>query len=109
MQNGCLEVVNVDGMAGDVDAEVVGFAEGEAWLDAAAGEPAGESVWVMIAAPAWPVIEVALDERGASELTPPDDQGIIEQAALFEVSDEAGGWLIGVAALGVEFGGQAVM
>ena len=34
-----LEVVDVDGVLGDVVAEVVGLAVGDAGLDAAAGEP----------------------------------------------------------------------
>ena len=38
VEDGGLEVVDVDLVLGDVEAEVVGFAVGDAGLDAAAGE-----------------------------------------------------------------------
>ena len=63
----------------------------------------------MIATPAGAVIDVALDEGGATELSAPDDEGVVEQAALFQIHDERGARLVGISALGVEFGGQRVV
>ena len=74
-----------------VEAELVGLAEGDARLDAAAGQPHGEGVGVMVAA-----VVAALDHRRAAELAAPDDQRVVEQAALLEVLDQRGAGLVGV-------------
>src|SRR5262249_40231272 len=42
----------------------------------------------------------------AAELAAPDDERIVEQAALLEVADESGGGLVDVAALAADLGGQ---
>jgi len=109
VEDGGLEVVHVDGVTDDVHAEVIGFSEGEAGSDAASGHPDCEGVRVMIASPAGAVVEVSLDEGGSPEFTAPDDEGIVEQAASFEVEDEGSGGLVRVAALAVEFGGDRVV
>ena len=79
--------------------EVVGLAEGEAALHAAAGHPDGEDVGVMVSAERFLVVDVALAERSAAELAAPDDQRVVEQAALLQVFDQRGARLVGVAAL----------
>ena len=56
-------------------AEVIGAAVGVAAFDAAAGHPDAEAVGIVIAAVA------ALREGRAAELTGPDDERGIEQAA----------------------------
>jgi hypothetical protein len=38
-------------------------------------------------------------EHGAAELAAPDDEGVVEEAALLEIGDERRGWLIGAATL----------
>ena len=81
----------------DLEAEFVAFAQGDARFDAAAGEPHAEGVGMVIAA-----VVAALDHRRAAELAAPDDQGVVEQAALFEVFHQRGGGLIGVAAVLLE-------
>ena len=45
-----VQIVDVDAVFDDVEAEVVGSAEREARLDAAAGHPIGEGVGMMVAA-----------------------------------------------------------
>ena len=101
--------VDAVGGIGEVVAEFIGFAPGHAWFHASAGHEDGEAARVVIAA----VIVLgqgALRVGGASEFPAPDDQGIIEQAALFEVGDEGGAGLVGVAALSaVCFWQSAVM
>ena len=109
MERGGLEIVDVDGVGEDIDAEVIGFAVGDAWFDAPAGHPRGVSVGVMVPAPAFAVVEFALDERGATEFAAPDDESILEETEALEILDEGGAGLIGIAALGVEFGGQGIM
>ena len=56
----------------DVEAEFVAFADGDAGLDAAAGQPHGEGVGVMVAA-----IAAALHHRRAAEFAAPDDQRVV--------------------------------
>src|SRR5262245_1934915 len=67
VEEGGVEVVDVGGViaVGGFVAEVVGGAEGEAGLDAAAAEPVGEAVGVVVAAFA------ALRARHAAELGGP--------------------------------------
>ncbi len=44
--------------------------------------------------------ETALAVDGAAELAAPDDEGVIEHAALLEIADEGGAGLVNVLALG---------
>ena len=69
-------------------------AEGDARLDAAAGQPHREGVGMMVAA-----VVAALDHRRAAELAAPDDERVVEQAALLQVLDERRAGLVGVAAV----------
>ena len=71
-----------------VEAKLVGGAVDDAALDAAAGHPDGEAVGVMIAAVG------ALGTRCAAELGGPDDDRVVEQAALFQIVQQAGDWLV---------------
>ena len=93
-----VEVVDVDGVLDDVVAEVVGLAVDDAGLDAAAGQPDGEAAAVVIAAVVVVAVR-ALAVDGAAELAAPDDQRVVEQAALLQVLDQGGGGLVGVLAL----------
>src|ERR1700683_2528665 len=74
-----------------VNAELVGRAMHRAPLDAAPREPDAESFRMMIAAIA------PCGVRRAAELAGPEDERLVEQAALLEVLDETGDRLIGVA------------
>ena len=94
VQDGGVEVVDVDGVFGDVVAEVVGLAVGQAALDPAAGHPHREVAGMVVAA----VVvggEGALAVDGATELAAPDDQGVVEHAEAFEILDEGGAGLVG--------------
>lgn len=108
VEDGGVEVVDADGVFGDVVGVVVGFADGLAGLDAAAGEPHGEAAGVVVTTEAGGG-EAALAVNGASEFAAPDDERVIEKASLFEVGDEGSGSLIGFfATLGELFGETAV-
>ena len=96
-----VEVVDVDGILDDVVAEVVRLADDVAALDAGAGHPEAEAARVMVAA------VVVLGERalridGAAELAAPDDERVVEQAALFQIGEQRGGGLVGVVALALD-------
>src|SRR5258706_6202173 len=103
-----VEVVDVDRVASDVEAVIVGLAEVLSAANAAAGQPHREAAAVMVAAVVlWR--ELALAIHRAAELAAPDDQRLVEQAALLEVSDQRGTRLIDVAALQTQVRRQIVM
>src|SRR5207253_1390871 len=88
VQDGGLQVMDVDRVIDDVEAEVVGGTVGESALDAAAGQPHGEGLRVVVAAEATVEGRVRLDHRRPAELAAPDDQRFVEQPPLFQVQDE---------------------
>jgi hypothetical protein len=104
VKDGGVEVVHVDGIFGDVEAEVVGGAVGEAFFDAAAGHPDGEGTVVVIAA-----VVGALRHGGAAEFAAPDDESVFEKAALLEVGDERGAGFIGFLAIAGEAAFEVAM
>ena len=79
MKHRGVQVVDVDHVLDGVVAELVGLAVGDAGLDAAAGQPDGKALDVMVAA-------VALVHRRAAELAAPDHQRVVQQAALLQVA-----------------------
>ena len=81
-----LKIMNVDGIIDGIHAEGVAGTVGDAGLHAAAGHPCGERIGVMIAAPLLAVFEIALQERGAAEFAAPDNERVLVQAALLEIT-----------------------
>ena len=77
VEDGGLEIADIDGVLGDGVAEVVGGAVVEAGLHAAAGHPDGEAVGVVVAAEEFRAV-ARLVHRGATELSTPDDECLIE-------------------------------
>src|SRR5262249_30961677 len=103
-----VEIVDVDGITDDVVAVIVGFAVADAGLDAAAGKPHAEAAAVVVAA----MIgggELALAVYGPAELPAPEDQGIVQEAALLEVLDQGGRGLIDILALAADLPGQVAV
>ena len=74
VQDRGVQVVDVDGVFGDLVAVFVGAAVAEAALDSAAGEEAGETTAVVVAAARSQVLP-----RGAAKLGAADDQRVVEQ------------------------------
>ena len=72
--------MGVDDVFDGVIAGLVGVAIGGAAANASAGEPKGEAFDMVVAS-------VALGHGGASEFAAPDDEGVVEHAALLEVFD----------------------
>lgn len=103
-----IQVMHVDAVADDVVAVVVGFAVDVALFDTGSGEEEAVAAWVMIATVVG-LGERALRVDGAAEFAAPDDEGVIEQAALLEVFDQSGGGLVGVTALAFDGVGQAAV
>ena len=78
------EVAAVDLAFGDLGAEVVGFADDGAGVDAGTGEGDRPGFAPVVAA-----VEV-VDVRGAAEFREDDDERVFEQSALGEVIDQGG-------------------
>src|SRR5438034_277146 len=89
VQHRCLQVVNVDGVLRDVVAEIVGRAVGDAGFHTAPGHPYGEAARMMVA-PGFDGVPLALAGDTASEFASPDDERVVEKAALLEILDERG-------------------
>ena len=81
VQNGGVEIVDVDGILYRPVAEFVRLAIGHPAANPATRHPHGEAADVVV--PSRP-----LGHRRASEFTAPDDEGVVEHAALFEIQDE---------------------
>src|SRR5205809_79005 len=84
VEHGGVQVVDVDRIRNDVVGKIVGLSVADARLDAAARQPEGEAARVMVAA----IVvggEGALAIDGAAKLAAPDDEGIVQKAALFQV------------------------
>src|SRR5215203_1902129 len=93
VQQGSLQIVNMDWVLHDVVAEIIRLAVRLAGLDAASRHPRRKAARMMIAA----VIvfgEPALTVHRTPKFTAPDHQRVIEHSALFQIADERGRRLI---------------
>ena len=77
-----MQVVDVHGILNRVVAQFIRRAKDEPGFDPAAAEPDAEAGIVMIATVA------ALAHRGSAEFAGPNDQRLVQHAALFEVRDQ---------------------
>jgi hypothetical protein len=73
VQNGGVEIVNMNTIPDHVEAQIVGLSHHQAGFDAAAGQPHGEGIRVVIAA-----VIAPLNHRGAAEFPAPDHQSVFE-------------------------------
>ncbi len=105
MQDGRMQVLDVERLLDGGAAELVGFAHGDAALDAAAGEPHGEAVCIVVAAGALGV----LGGRLPAELAAPDNQRRVQQATLFQVFEQAGDRFVGLAGVQVMVADQVAV
>ena len=88
-----VQVLDVEPVLDRGAAQLVGLAHACAALDAAAGQPHGEAVSVVVAAGALGILGSWL----AAELAAPDDQRLVKQAAPLQVLDQAGDRLVDMA------------
>ena len=108
VENRRVEVVYMHAILDDIVTEVVGLAVGRALVDAGAGHQYREAARMVVAA------VVGLRERAlrvgcAAEFAAPDDERIVEQAALLKVGKQAGRGLVGIFALALNGIGQAAV
>src|SRR5205809_509613 len=84
---------NVSTRAGSLVRRPFGFAQQDAGLDAAARHPRGKAARMMVAA----IVggrEPALAVHRSSEFPAPNDERLVQHAALFQVLNQGGGCLI---------------
>lgn len=94
VQNGGLQVVNVNGLFGDIETEVIGASVYVSSANAASGEPDTERLRMMVASVGLlPATDFA--HGSATEFAGHDDKCFIEQTALVEVVYEGGHASIG--------------
>ena len=87
VEQGGVEVMDVDGIGDGGEAEIVRCADGGAGADTAAREPDGVSIDEVV--PSRRLL-AAFGHRGAAELASPDDEGLVEEPAAFEVGTQGG-------------------
>ena len=87
VQDGGVDIVDLSGVIAieGFVAPFVGVSAGDATADSTATQPVGEDIRVMVTAGG------PLSGGHASEFCCPEDDGVIQQSALFEIFDERGG------------------
>ncbi|MEY3459406.1 MAG: hypothetical protein RL215_2563 [Planctomycetota bacterium] len=79
VEEGGMEIMDMDAIMDGAEPEFVRFAPGHSTANTAPGEPCGEAIVVVIASGA------IFGGGGASKFTSPEDERVFEQSALFEV------------------------
>ena len=88
VQDGGVEVMDVNFVFGDGRPDIIGHAVSQAAFDPRARQPGGVASAVMAAAFG------AVDAGGSAKLGRPDDERVIEHAALLQVGQQAGDGLV---------------
>jgi hypothetical protein len=104
MENGSVEVVDVDFVFDGVEAEFVGFPVVDAAFDAAASHPHREGVGVVVAS-----VVAALDHWSATEFAAENDESVFQHPALLQVFDECAAGLVNVLAIFLETADEAAV
>ena len=91
MQEGRVEVMNVDLALNDSEAELVGCPVNVSSRQSGPGHPHREGVNVVVASDGLPV----LPHGSTAKLSSPDHQGLVEHAAFLEVKDQGSAGLVG--------------
>jgi len=87
VQNRSIEVADRDRILDDVVTIIIGLAISDSLLNAAARHPCGVAAWMVIA----PIVlfaQSSLAIDGATELTSPDNQRVIQQSTPFQIRDQ---------------------
>ena len=92
VKHGDVEIADGMNLRNGGGAGFISGANGAAGVDAAAGEPKGHGLGIMIAA----VSDAAADAvvRGSSEFSAPNDKRFVQQSALAQIADEGGDGLV---------------
>lgn len=94
VQDGGVQVVNVDLVLDRIETQFVGLAMVDATFNSTSGEPHGEGIGVVI-----PAIGSSLGHWSAAKFASKDDEGVFQHAALFEVFDQGSAGLVDIFAV----------
>lgn len=94
VKGGGVEVVDVEGVFCRGEAKGIGLAVGDSSFNSTTGHEHGSGLSVVVATG-------ALGHGSATEFTAPDDEGVVEEAALFQILDEGGGALVDILCAGL--------
>src|SRR6056300_1550960 len=94
MHNCCLQIMHVDPIFGDGKSQLVGLPVIESALNSPSGHPHSKGIGVVVASQHFAFRSPTFPERRASKLTTPNDQSVLEEAALFQVIDQCGNGLV---------------
>ena len=89
MQQRGMQIMHMHRIFGDIETKLIRGTQSQARFHAATREPHGECVWVMVAS-----VTAALHHGRTAKLTAPDDDGIFQQAALFQIPDQSRAGLV---------------
>ncbi len=96
MEEGGVEVMDADAAFDGTEPEFVGGTVSHAAADTGAGQPDAEAVVIVIATELGFAAIAQFDGWGSTELTAPEDEGVLEETALFEIGHEGGDGAIDV-------------
>src|SRR6185295_7123111 len=94
MQNGGLQVMHVHLVLRHMIAQVVGLTIADARLDSAPSHPNAEGMGMMIAPDQFLFLAAILVHGRPPEFAAPDNQCVLEHAALLQILDQGGAGLI---------------
>ena len=97
VQEGCLEIMDVNPVLCDVVTERIGFSVGNPRLDPATSCPNRKTPGVMIPTK-FTCRQFPLAVIRTAKLPTPNDQGLFEQAALVKIGDQGSRSLVGLLA-----------
>ena len=97
VQDGGVQIMHMDGVLRDVVREVVRLAILETSLHTPAGHPHRPTAWVVVASVIF-TGQSALAVHGASKLTAPNHQRVIQHAPTFQIGQQRVTRLVDVAA-----------
>ena len=100
VEDGGVEVVDMESAVGGAEAEFVGGAVEVSGFETTAGCPHGEGVDVVVASGGF----AGFAHGSAAKFAAPDDECIFEETAFFEIFDESDGGLIDIATDLIECG-----
>ena len=108
VQDGGVEVVNMDPVFRDVVAVIVRGSMGIPGLSPATGHPNRVATGVMVP-PEIVGVELSLAIIRPPEFPAPNDQGILKHAPLLKIGNKGGGGLVGLLALSLDAAGQTTV
>jgi len=94
VQHGGVQVMHADGILGGSEAQFVGGSVCLATANPASCQPDRKAPVIVVSTGLWFSVGGKFDGRGAAEFAAPEDEGVVEHAALLEIGNECGDGLI---------------